>query len=112
MKRSFKQRGGVGGLFSYTAVGIAELTPQTRSLDVSEVEPSRVEAQNKPNLQVSLKSEARGQKRFDSSRGRCALSLIDTRLSLARRPQGPAEASSSRLPIRHFAHKRGCDPIR
>lgn len=97
------------------AARITVLTPLTRSLAVSEVEPSRVETQNKLNLQVSLKSDACGQKRFDSSRGRCAFSLIDMRLGLARRAQGPAEASSSRPPIHHFAHKNvcgGCNLIR
>lgn len=114
-RRHLSSRGERSESFILThAARITELTPLTRSLAVSEVEPSRVEAQNKLNLQVSLKSKACGQKRFDSSRGRCALSLIDTRLSLARRPQGPAEASSSRPPIHHFAHENvcGCNLIR
>lgn len=96
------------GFFPYSAARITELTPLTRSLNVSEVEPSRVEAQNKLNLQVNLKSVACSQERFDSSTGRCALRLIDMRLSLARRPQGPAEGSSSLLLIHHFAHRCVC----
>lgn len=102
IKIDFKERVYTGMVCSHVTARITELTSEIRTLDVSEVE--RTEPRRKTNsiyrsaLNLKL-TQASRQKKFDSSRGRVLSARLICGLSLAKRPQGPAAASSSRSPF-------------
>lgn len=102
IKIDFKERVYGGMVCSHVTAGITELTSEIQTVDVSEVE--RAEPRRKTNsiyrsaLNLKL-TQASRQKKFDSSRGRVLSAWLIRGLSLAKRPQGPAAASSSRSPF-------------
>lgn len=102
IKIDFKERVYGGMVCSHVTARITELTSEIRTLDVSEVE--RAEPRRKTNsiyrsaLNLKL-TQASRQKKFDSSRGRMLAAWLIRGLSHAKRPQGPAAASSSQSPF-------------
>lgn len=102
IKIDFKEQVYGGMVCSHVTARIMELTSEIRTLDVSEAE--RSEPRRKTNsiyrsaLNLKL-TQASRQKKFDSSRGRVLSTWLIRGLSLAKRPQGPAAASSSRSPF-------------
>lgn len=102
IKIDFKEWVYGGMVCSHVTARITELTSEIWTLDVSEVEWAEPKRKTNSIYRSALNlklTQASRQKKFDSSRGRVLSAWLIRGLSLAKRPQGPAAASSSRSPF-------------